>query len=182
MLPLYLLASHLVGDFVFQTRWQADGKFGWEPDAVALRSAHVVAYGAAFLPIVLWRCFSGPPWWHAPAFFAFLILLHWLTDSRRFQSTVGDYVGWRLRPERPTRADLAGAWETVRECEVTYYGVRGGDVHDARARWDAAFGNFNALRAARAAVPPPNPWPTLPLAIDQTLHVVQIAVLAGLFL
>ncbi len=29
---------------------------------------------------------------------------------------------------------------------------------------------------------PPNPWPTIGLAIDQTLHLVQIAVLASIFL
>lgn len=150
MLPLALLAAHLVGDFVFQTRWQADGKFGWSADALALRTAHVFFYGVAFVPIVLWRCWHGPPWWHGPAFFALLLVLHWLTDSRRFTSTVGDWVAWNLGGAGPP-AEKRG-------------------IHAAMG---APLGEFDL---------PPNPWPSIGLAIDQSLHVVQIAVLAWLLL
>ena len=49
MLPLYLIAAHLVGDFVFQTRWQAAAKL---TDRYA-RAAHVSTYLLAFVPVVV---------------------------------------------------------------------------------------------------------------------------------
>jgi hypothetical protein len=129
MLPLALLASHLVGDFVFQSRWQATEKFGWTRRAVALRTRHVLAYLAAFawLPFV-WMPFANASPWRVVVFLAALAVLHFLTDAQRFTVTVGDIFGWH---------DLYG-WPT------------------------------------------PNPWPALPLAIDQTLHVVQLAALGWL--
>lgn len=151
-LALALLASHLVGDFVFQTRWQAVGKFGWTADALALRTAHVFFYGVAFLPVVLWRTLEphGPAtFWRPPAFFAALLVLHWLTDSRRFTSTLGDVAGWWFRtPE------------------------------ERHAEWDGqpGYGKVGTTSDTR----PPNPWPPIGLAIDQTLHVVQLAALAWL--
>jgi Protein of unknown function (DUF3307) len=139
-LVLYLLAAHLVGDFLLQTRWQAVGKFGWTPEAIWLRGKHVFVYGACFVIALV------PAADHLGnlAFLASLMLLHFLTDSRRFTSTVGDWIAWNLMwaPREPS-----------------------GYRPDPRVR-----------------PLPPNPWPSLPLAIDQTLHIVQIAVLAGLFL
>lgn len=151
MLPLYLLAAHLVGDFVFQTRWQANGKFGWTEEAVALRVVHVFFYAVAFLPIILWRCWDSTiPAWHPTAFFVGLVVLHFLTDSRRFTSTFGDWVAWNIGGAGPP-AEKRG-------------------IHAAMG---APLDEFDL---------PPNPWPSVGLAIDQTLHVVQVAVLAGLFL
>lgn len=130
MVALYLLAAHLVGDFVFQSRWQAVRKF----DDRAYRARHVLSYVAAFVPVLL---VVRPGWLPAGAFLLALAGLHFATDTRRFTSNVGDLVAWRfLRDE-----DRAGS-----------------------------------------ASLPANPWPTLPLAFDQTLHVVQLAVLGGLFL
>jgi hypothetical protein len=134
MIALALLAAHLVGDFVFQSRWQADGKFGWTPEALRLRTTHVATYVAAFAPIIYWRLDAGVGFWRVAAFAWILGVLHWLTDSRRFTSTVGDVVGWRFK----------GSWE----------------------------GKPSSI--------PANPWPSLPLAIDQTLHVLQLAALGWL--
>jgi hypothetical protein len=51
------IVCHLVGDYVFQTEWQAANKIGGlGPDPVARRalSAHVVMYTLAFLPALVW--------------------------------------------------------------------------------------------------------------------------------
>lgn len=142
MVALYLLASHLVGDFILQTRWQAVRKF----DDRAYRARHVLSYVAAFVPVLL-VVRSG--WLQAGGFLAALAALHFATDSRRFHSNVGDVVGWYLagRPKQKEWQDWGGR---VQELEVTHL--------------------------------PANPWPTLPLALDQTLHVAQLALLGGLFL
>jgi hypothetical protein len=42
MLGLYLIAAHMVGDFVLQTRWQAVGKFGSGLHARALRTRQLL--------------------------------------------------------------------------------------------------------------------------------------------
>jgi hypothetical protein len=127
VLALALLASHLVGDFVLQTRWQAAGKL----DDRRLRLRHVLAYGA---PFYVWVPFSDVAPWRVWAFLGLLGALHFLTDSRRFRSTVGDWIAWRLSEpadERPTG-------------------------------------------------PPPNPWAPIPIMLDQSLHVVQLAALGWL--
>jgi hypothetical protein len=49
--------SHLVGDFLFQTEWQAQHKRGGlGPDPVARRAlaAHVLTYTLAFVPAFVW--------------------------------------------------------------------------------------------------------------------------------
>lgn len=127
MIALYLLAAHLVGDFLFQTRWQAARKL----DDAATRLRHVSTYTLAFIPVVL---ASGADARHAGGFLAWTFVLHFVTDSRRFHSTIGDWVTWNV--ERKTRG----------------------------LRLD------------------PNPWQPLPILIDQSLHVAQLAVLGGLWL
>lgn len=52
-----LIVSHLVGDFLLQTDWQArfkDGGLG--PDPVRRRALrnHIVSYAAAFAPALIW--------------------------------------------------------------------------------------------------------------------------------
>lgn len=131
MIALYLIAAHLVGDFVFQTRWQSERKF----DQPIYRVRHVTTYTLAFVPVVA-LCWQGP---FSPMFLPALWTLHFLTDSRRFTSTLGDWIAWRW-------------W-----------------IPDVR--------KYHVEKLL-----PENPWPPIALAIDQTLHVVQIAVLAGLFL
>lgn len=53
---LALLASHLVGDFLMQTEWQAVDKEGGLRDSRARRALlqHVVAYTASFAPALVW--------------------------------------------------------------------------------------------------------------------------------
>lgn len=127
MIGLYLLASHLVGDFLLQTRWQAAGKLN---DHV-VRARHVGAYTLAFFPVAVTQ---APNAQAAYTFLAFLAALHFITDSRRFYSTFGDVFAWRTDPKtRPLRLS-------------------------------------------------PNPWTPIPILIDQTLHVAQIAILGGIFL
>jgi hypothetical protein len=141
MLALYLLSAHLLGDYVLSTRWQAEHKL---TDAL-YRLRHVTAYSVPFVPIAI--VYGGNAWWSADFMLA-LFLLHYLTDSRRFRSTLGDVVAWR--------------WAVTRE---------EGDP----------FG-FRPDTATRDLPLPENPWPPIPLMIDQTLHVVQLALLGGLFL
>jgi hypothetical protein len=51
------VVSHLAGDFLFQTGWQAEHKRGGlGPDPVARRAlfSHVLTYGLAFVPAFVW--------------------------------------------------------------------------------------------------------------------------------
>lgn len=130
MIALYLLAAHLVGDFLLQTRWQAALKL----TSARVRARHVAGY---LIPFVVVLALLRPSWGHAVTFVCLLAVLHFLTDSRRFYSTPGEWIVWAVRRYR--------------------YG-------------------WLVLRLE------PNPWPAMPLMIDQSLHLVQIAVLGGLLL
>lgn len=153
MLGLYLLAAHLVGDFVLQTRWPAAGKFA-PPGVVdslepfSLRLRHVTTYCLPFIPIAV--VYSKPSgWWLV--FLAWLFVLHFLTDRQRFTSSPGDWFAWHLLGADPTPPEKRG-------------------VHAAMGADTKQFDM------------PPNPWAPLPIVLDQTLHIVQIAVLAALLL
>lgn len=136
MIALYLLAAHLVGDYVLATRWQAARKLTeWR-----IRLDHCIGYTIPFVVVALVVGDDYLAWY---AFPAAIFVAHFLTDSRRFHSSIGDWVGWYFRHEHAERDGL---------------------------------GNYRWPRL------PANPWEPLPLMIDQTLHVVQIAVLAGLLL
>jgi hypothetical protein len=157
VLALYLLAAHLVGDFVLQNRWQAVGKLAdWR-----VRTQHVVAYSIPFWPIA--AVYGNHPWWHGMAFLFGLYELHYLTDSHRFRSTLGDVVqwwlDWRVDPIHAKREWLEHAIGR----ETT--SLRAIDLDDQAVRW-----------------PTPNPWPAAPLMIDQALHVCQLALLGGILL
>lgn len=105
MTALYLLACHMVGDFVFQTRWQAARKF----TDFDVRVRHVAAYCVAFAPIIVWRIIEVKPgWWETSkpgGFLAGLFVLHLLTDSHRFRSTLGDMVGWQFATDHEREAE-----------------------------------------------------------------------------
>lgn len=171
MIGLYLLAAHLVGDFVLQTRWQAAGKLA---DS-SLRMRHVWAYAVPFMPIVAWRTWGDAAWssWHTQrgvVFVSLLVLLHFLTDSRRFRSTLGDVVAWRFGGRASASAE--------RRLALAH-------VHDPAVGFDAATEQrVTALAGAPepGGFPPPNPWTPIPILIDQTLHMAQLAVLGALFL
>jgi hypothetical protein len=52
-----LAVSHLVGDFLFQTEWQASNKWaGLGSDPVARRAlfSHIATYSLAFIPALVW--------------------------------------------------------------------------------------------------------------------------------
>ncbi len=139
MIALYLLAAHMVGDYVLQTRWQAVGKFAPpgmldSAESFELRTSHVTSYCLPFIPIAV---VYSRDYRYAGAFMVWLFLLHFITDRQRFHSTLGDWFAW----------------------------------------------TFNIGYVAPRQEPlPPNPWPPLPILIDQSLHIVQLAVLGGLFL
>lgn len=136
MIALWLLAAHMVGDYLFQNRWHAAAKF----TSARERGLHVAWYTLAFVPVAFWYADT----WKATAFLASLAVLHFLTDRRRYVSNVGDVLGHRLRLARASGVPLR--------------------------------------RVLRDVVTPPNPWETLPLMVDQTLHVLQLAILGSLFL
>jgi hypothetical protein len=50
------IVAHMVGDYLFQTDWQARHKRGGLSGGVALRalSAHVATYTLAFVPALIW--------------------------------------------------------------------------------------------------------------------------------
>lgn len=166
MLGLYLLAAHMAGDFLLQNRWQAASKLG---DRRA-RFEHCVGYTIPFVALVL-VVGAGPLAWYA--FPVCLFALHYLTDSHRFQSTIGDVVQWRI--------DCLTDPETTTKVWLDYlYGP------DAAA---SSLDNPGRVRAVekitaggRLRFPPPNPWPAMPLMIDQSLHICQLAILGGLLL
>lgn len=141
--PLYLLSAHLVGDFLLQNRWMARNKLdnGW------WRTYHVAWYCVPFVPLAIA---------YASSFYAgfdFLLVLaaaHWITDSRTFRASLGDWIHWKFFMGNEAR--LA---EWLRP-----------DRRDQRP----------------SSKLPPNLWPLVSTAVDQTLHVAQIAIIAGLFL
>lgn len=171
MLPLYLLAAHLVGDFILQTRWQAAGKFARTRQGALLRLRHVATYSVPFVPLAI--VYGGNAWWSADFMLA-LFLLHYLTDSRRFTSTLGDWVAWYVtlgddRLGRVTLSDPRVMRDGTR-VRITTTGQTG------RALYEDGDDLVLILDLE------PNPWTPVPIMIDQTLHVCQIALLGGLFL
>jgi hypothetical protein len=154
MLGLYLLATHLVGDFLLQNRFQASQKAGWTLEAVGCRLGHVLIYSLLFVPLAVVYS-SGVA--GACAFLTLLFASHFLTDAQRFRSTLLDVVSWRLGTDEAARRSL---WRLRTEDS-------GSPVTEMPRSlfW-----------------PTPNEWPAMPILIDQTLHVVQLAVLGGLFL
>lgn len=144
MVGLYLLAAHLVGDLLLQNRWMARRKL----DSWRWRTYHVTWYCVPFLPIV---ALYWPGWPRAVGFVAALFAAHWLTDSREFRSTFGDFVHWHLFAKPAQRKQ-----EWVRT------------VSNTRGK------TMDSL--------PPNAWPLVSSAVDQTLHLAELAIIAGLLL
>jgi hypothetical protein len=125
---------------------------------------------------VWWQCWGGS-WssWHEQRGFVFVVLLvalHYATDSHRFRSTLGDVVQWTI--DRRVAPEVAvSAW-------INYLY---GDVPlELQLPLERRLEIARDLDARRLRFPPPNPWEPIALMIDQTLHVCQIAVLAGIFL
>lgn len=80
-----LLVSHLVGDFLLQTDWQARHKYkGLSADPVARRAllTHVVTYTLSFLPALVWIGLESSPA-RAVAIAVVIAVPHLIQDDRR---------------------------------------------------------------------------------------------------
>lgn len=79
MIGLWLLAAHMVGDFITQNQWMADNKLR----CPRVRAFHVTVYTLGFVPVVI---FATSDWRRAVGFLLFLWAAHFVTDSRRWAS------------------------------------------------------------------------------------------------
>jgi hypothetical protein len=79
------LVAHLVGDYLFQTDWQARHKRGGLSGGVAFRAlfSHVTTYTLAFLPALIWIGEELSAGWAALAA-ALIFLPHLVLDDGRF--------------------------------------------------------------------------------------------------
>lgn len=80
-----LVVSHLVGDFLLQTDWQARYKLGGlGPDPVRRRAllSHIVVYTTCFVPALIWiGNETDAPW--ALLIGAVVAIPHWIQDDGR---------------------------------------------------------------------------------------------------
>ena len=80
-----LVVSHLVGDFLLQTDWQARNKAGGlGPDPIHRRALlnHVATYMAAFVPALIWIGIETDFAW-AVLIAAVIAIPHLVQDDRR---------------------------------------------------------------------------------------------------
>lgn len=82
---LVLIVSHLVGDFLLQTDWQAKYKYGGlSADPVRRRAlgTHIVTYMLCFLPALIWIAAEGGL---DRAVLAAIVIAvpHWIQDDGR---------------------------------------------------------------------------------------------------
>ena len=82
---IVLVVSHLVGDFILQTDWQARFKYGGlGPDPVRRRAlgSHVITYMLAYVPALVWIAAAGGL---ARAVLAAILIAvpHWVQDDGR---------------------------------------------------------------------------------------------------
>jgi Protein of unknown function (DUF3307) len=80
------LVAHMVGDYLFQTDWQARHKRGGlSGDPVAFRAlvTHVTTYTLAFVPALVWIGDELEPGWALLAA-ALIFLPHLVLDDGRF--------------------------------------------------------------------------------------------------
>ena len=76
--------SHLVGDFLFQTDWQARHKFGGlgpNPESRRALLAHTITYTTAFIPALIWLATDIGPW--AIGVVALIAIPHMIQDDGR---------------------------------------------------------------------------------------------------
>ncbi len=78
------LVAHMVGDYLFQTDWQARNKRGGLSGGVALRAllTHVTTYTLAFVPALIWIGDVLEPAWALLAA-ALIFLPHFVLDDGR---------------------------------------------------------------------------------------------------
>jgi len=83
-----LLVSHLVGDFLLQTDWQARHKFGGlGPNRESRRAlvSHTIVYTAAFVPALIWLATDIGAWAIGVAFL--IAVPHMVQDDGRLLET-----------------------------------------------------------------------------------------------
>ena len=94
------IVSHLVGDFVLQTDWQAQNKHGGlGPDPVRRRAlaSHVASYGLAFVPAFVWLATDIGGWVVLVALA--VVVPHWIQDDARLLTLYMRSVKRSLCPE-----------------------------------------------------------------------------------
>ena len=78
------IVSHLVGDFVVQTDWQAQNKHGGlgrDPIRRRALASHIASYGLAFVPAFIWLANDIGAW---VALVALAVVVpHWIQDDGR---------------------------------------------------------------------------------------------------
>ena len=82
-----LLISHLAGDFLLQTEWQASHKLGGLTGPPAARRAllsHVATYTLCFVPALIWL--AGSIGWAAIGIGALIAVPHFVQDDGRLLS------------------------------------------------------------------------------------------------
>lgn len=80
--------SHLVGDFLLQTDWQATHKFGGlgpKPESRRALLAHTVTYTLAFVPALIWLSTDIGAW--ALGVAVLIALPHMIQDDGRLLDT-----------------------------------------------------------------------------------------------
>jgi type IV secretory pathway TrbD component len=97
------LVSHLVGDFLLQTSWQAVNKYGGlggsgEPRALF---THVLTYTLAFVPALIWL--SGSLGWGVLWVAALIAVPHLVQDDGRL-------IEWWIRHVKRSRDIARGDW------------------------------------------------------------------------
>jgi hypothetical protein len=78
------LVAHMVGDYLFQTDWQARNKRGGLSGGVAFRAliTHVTTYTLAFVPALIWIAGELDPGWGLLGA-ALIFLPHFVIDDGR---------------------------------------------------------------------------------------------------
>jgi hypothetical protein len=95
-----LVVSHLAGDYLFQTGWQAQNKHGGlGRDPVRRRAlvSHVFTYGLAFVPALVWLADDIGAWVAVVA--AAIVVPHLVQDDGRL---LGVWVRRVKRTELPS--------------------------------------------------------------------------------
>jgi hypothetical protein len=98
------LVCHLVGDFLFQTDWQArhkDGGLGRDPVRRRALVTHVATYMLAFLPALVWIAVETEVW-RAVVIGVVIAVPHLIQDDRRLLDL------WMRKVKGPGSVDSPG--------------------------------------------------------------------------
>jgi hypothetical protein len=101
------LVSHLVGDFLLQTNWQAThkpGGLGSDPVARRALLSHTVTYTLAFVPALIWLATDVGAW--AVGVAALVAVPHMVQDDGRLLDAYAHRVK-KVGPDAPAGLRLA---------------------------------------------------------------------------